>query len=99
VGGGGGTAVGGGGTGLGIRELTGGSGIGATEGTGGAWWFSIPVNVYATPPIAVIATSAHIPTTNCDSRTLRHARARGGSITFRRIDQPAGLSSSKASGV
>jgi hypothetical protein len=87
--GGGGTAVGGGGTGLGTRELTGGAGAGTTVGADGTWWFSMPANVYATPPIAVMATSAHIPMINCDSRKCRHGRSGGGSITFRRMDQPA----------
>ncbi|OBI55230.1 hypothetical protein A5705_23890 [Mycobacterium sp. E787] len=36
---------GGGGTGLGTRELTGGAGRGATVGAGGAWRFSMPVRV------------------------------------------------------
>ncbi|CAM2873488.1 hypothetical protein MYSI104531_06555 [Mycobacterium simiae] len=98
--GGGGTAVGGGATGLGTKVLTGGSGTGATDGIGGACRFSMPVSVYATPPIAVIATNADIPTISWDNRNRRHGRSRGGSITLRRIDQPAGLlSSSNASGV
>jgi hypothetical protein len=85
---------GGGGTGVGITELAGGNGTGAMVGTTGASRFSTPANVYATPPIAVMATRAHRPMTNCESRTRRHGRSPGGSIMFRRIDQLAGPSSS-----
>jgi hypothetical protein len=90
---GGGGADGGGGTGLGAIELTGGAGGGAMLGTVGASRFSTPVKVYATPPIAVIATAEDSPMTSCDSRNRRR-RALGGSTMFRRIDQGEGPSSS-----
>lgn len=92
--GGGGTGVGGGGTGLGTRGLTGGAGTGATVRAGGTWRCSTADNVKATPPIAVMATTAHMPMINCDIRRRRQGRSLGGSIKFSRIDQPAGPSSS-----
>jgi len=41
-----------------------------------------------------MATRAHNPTNNCDNRQRGRVRPLGGSISFNRIDQPAGTSSS-----
>ena len=64
-----GAALGGDGRGLGDGgiELAGGNGGMAVVmvGSGGAWW-SVPlVNVNATPPMAIIETTAEIPKISC----------------------------------
>ncbi|CKS85740.1 Uncharacterised protein [Mycobacterium tuberculosis] len=88
-----GATVDGGGGGVGARELgtTDPGGIGARPGTigvgSGLGRLSMAVNVNATPPIAVMATTADTPMSNCDTRIRRHAGPLGGSTAFRRIDQ------------
>lgn len=74
-----GATVDGGGGGVGARELgtTDPGGIGARPGTigvgSGLGRLSMAVNVNATPPIAVMATTADTPMSNCDTRIRRHA--------------------------
>ncbi len=64
-----------------------GAGSGPTLGTTGLWRRSMAVNVNATPPIAVIATTAESPISTWDTRNRRHAGSLSGSIMFNRIDQ------------